>query len=99
MFLQPYGKSWSLKSTYCLPASPIRVSVSGLLAALCVIITVEFFIPNADGSHVTSRSRSPPATTVSPVAIVVNATAKSALLLVTLETTKAPPPEFAPTVN
>ena len=75
------------------------VIVSGLLAALCVTITVELFIPKAVGPHVTSRSISPLATTVSPVAMVVNATTNSALLLVMLETTKAPPPILEPIVT
>ena len=75
------------------------MSVSGLLAALCVTITVDFFIPKAVGSHVTSRSISPLGTTVSPVAIAVNATTNSALLLVMLETTKFPPPIFEPIVS
>ena len=68
--------------------------MSGLLAALCVTITEDDFIPNAVGSQVTPRSISADGSTESAMV-----TTNSALLLVTLVTTKEPPPTLEPIVS
>ena len=73
--------------------------MSGLVAALWYIITFADVDPKVVGVQLISTSTSPPAITVSPVAIVVRATLYALFDVVILSTTREAAPELEPILN